>query len=676
MHFRTLGLTIWIHLFILTAVFQSSFAQVPASWQKTFAEAENDQQRFEMYLDSIDKFLYRDIDIAEAAMQACQAILDRGGTLPDSSQFKFVLQSIYLRHSMADPLGAYTIIATHQNRLDTLNISVHDKSVFQYLAGFTYMELGDLKTAQETYYQTLENAYLDQDTSTVISCYHSLGQLFNDDKDPREAIRHLQKVLTLGYPKYQRPSTLVLTYIELCEAYEELNQNDSVLLQLNTAYEIAEENNLQILTSDVLILKGQLLLENNELKAARKIFSQLSGLQKGSQDPNIINNTKEFRVDLLKKEGKYVQALSILKELRKGVLKDDLDLLISYDEKAEGICEAMKDYQTAHQYLSSFIELKKQRDEDERKQKTAYLKIKFETEEKEKENAILTAKVIRNQTERQLLYLGMALSVLVLAVVVGAFYQKKRYSKRLEADVLSRTLHLQKANELLNESNRDLKEFNRILSHDLKEPLRSIVGFSQLAERATTDNPKVQDYLGLVISSGIQLEQLIDSINTFQKATAIDLSQLSPVNLPGMLDDIVASIQPNFPDRSINLRCEEISAFHASEPTLSVVFSILIDNAVRYNEHRTASISVRYQRKTDKHLIEIEDNGIGIKPDYHHHVFEMFTRLNKREKYEGAGMGLSIARKLMERMGGTLSILRSIEKDGSTFLLVLPLSKA
>lgn len=74
------------------------------------------------------------------------------------------------------------------------------------------------------------------------------------------------------------------------------------------------------------------------------------------------------------------------------------------------------------------------------------------------------------------------------------------------------------------------------------------------------------------------------------------------------------------------------------------------------------------------HAIEIEDNGIGIEKKYHEQIFELFKRLQTRKSFTGAGLGLSIAQRLVEKIGGTISILRSQENKGSAFLICLPVS--
>jgi len=84
-------------------------------------------------------------------------------------------------------------------------------------------------------------------------------------------------------------------------------------------------------------------------------------------------------------------------------------------------------------------------------------------------------------------------------------------------------------------------------------------------------------------------------------------------------------------------------------------------------------INIKYYSENKNHYFEVEDNGIGIAQNYHDQIFEMFKRLNDREKFNGPGMGLSIANKLIERIDGKISVLCSNENEGSTLLFSFPL---
>ena len=116
-------------------------------------------------------------------MTKCEEIINQKITLPDSSRFEYVLQTIFYSHNMADPFGAYKIINENKSSLNNWNISVRQKGTFNYLKAYTFMEIGDLEAAQKAYYSNLDTARVYNDTSTIIGSTYSLGQLFNLEGD-------------------------------------------------------------------------------------------------------------------------------------------------------------------------------------------------------------------------------------------------------------------------------------------------------------------------------------------------------------------------------------------------------------------------------------------------------------------------------------------------------------
>jgi len=265
---------------------------------------------------------------------------------------------------------------------------------------------------------------------------------------------------------------------------------------------------------------------------------------------------------------------------------------------------------------------------------------------------------------------------LTLIVLFGAFYQKGRYSKKLETEVFKRTMNLSNSNKLLNKSNGELKEFNRILSHDLKEPLRSIIGFSQLADRANLKNAKVKEYLNYVIGSAKQLEELIKKIHLFQKPDLNKKNEMEEINIQSFLNDTLQEVQDKYPEKLIQLSHNTTPDIFHSFEKLKTIFQVLTDNAANYNENKIVTIHIHYYFKNKNHFFEITDNGIGISKNYHGQIFKMFRRLNNREAYQGSGMGLSIAQKLVQGMGGEIKVLDSKKQQGSTFQIHFPESKA
>ncbi|MEM6802883.1 MAG: ATP-binding protein [Bacteroidota bacterium] len=653
-----------------------SLAQLANSSIDKEAPYTKPEETFIMYLDSADVYLYRDAKIAEDAMAQCQRMLDQKVQLPDSLVFEFMLQRVYLKHSKAEPLEAYKIIMRCGALLDSLRVEERQIGSFNYLKAFTYMSVGDLAAAQKTYYENLELARAKGNTELMIQFLCSIGQLYNDEQNPEAAIKVFEEILDLATPKIVRLSTIVLINMEVAESYARLNKYDKALEYLEAAYEITEEANLQVLGADVLLERGKIYLRQDQISAALKIYYRLSEAKEGTLDQNTLRNIQVFRAKLYRAQKQYPQALEIYDRLLTGNAEEQLSHELYLYKHAYEISQEMGEYESALDYLITHNEIKQERDEDEKRQQTEYLKIKFETEQKDKENAILTAQILQKQTESKLLYSWMVLSCLVLFILFWTIYQKGKYSKRLESEVFNRTINLKKTNDLLYESNKELQEFNRILSHDLKEPLRSIIGFGQLSKKHTAENPKVHQYLDFVIRSGEQLQELINSIDVFQSIQTIDDSEVVEFQVQSLFDEILQKVQEDLPEKEVRLSADMDVELIASRASLKNIFEILIENAARYNEQEIVCIDIQYRKEHKMHLFEIGDNGIGIQTEYHDQIFEMFKRLNNRDQFKGSGMGLSIARKLITALGGELSLKHSTPNEGSIFLLSFPESLA
>ena len=664
-----------VYICILLATFQQAAAQSPVLFEDSFTEMTTAQDKFSIYLDSIDEYLYRDIDLTTKALEECEKIVEQGTELQDSLLFQYVISQIYFEYSLANPLGAFKKIIDNENLGKSKELTDAQIESFNYLKCFTLHSIGDLEAAQKEYYASIERGKLAKDTNSVVSNLYSLGQLYSDEKDFEASIKCFVQVLDYCENFKIRASTRVLNDLELCEAYTGIKEFDKALETLERADKISDENGLDVLKFDILILKGKIYLAQEKITAADAVYDELVGINKGSQDQNSIVNIQKFLGELYHAKKMYSESLNIYKEIRANADSTNLDLKIEALKKMNVLSKEMNNFKAAHEYLLTYNEVKDEKKADEKRQKTAYLKIKFDSEQKEKDNHILSAELIRNQAERKYLYTLIALFGLFLVILFGAFYQKARYNKKLEAEVQRRTVKLKKSNDLLNETNNELDEFNRILSHDLKEPLRSIVSFSQLASRNISNTTKTQEYLAIVAASGEQLHQLIDDVNLFQNMNSIHSEEKTPINIQILLGSIINQVQAQYLNKQIKLVSNANSVILGAPEILKSIFLNLIDNSAKYNENKTVSISINYELKDDMHHFEIEDNGIGIAPEYHQRIFEMFKRLNIRNVYTGSGLGLSIVKKLAEKIGGDISLVRSEEEIGSVFLFSFPVSK-
>jgi len=103
-----------------------------------------------------------------------------------------------------------------------------------------------------------------------------------------------------------------------------------------------------------------------------------------------------------------------------------------------------------------------------------------------------------------------------------------------------------------------------------------------------------------------------------------------------------------------------------------VIFRNLIENGTKYNQQIKPSLAISYRLKKGMHTFQFEDNGIGIASEYQDLIFQMFKRLHTRDVYTGSGLGLSIIRKMLHKVGGEIDLLRSAKGEGSVFEVYIP----
>lgn len=662
----------FLYFNIFFSIYNIGLAQSNINLEKSFTESTSDQEKFYIYLDLIDKNMYHNIDVTIQALEACQKMIDQGIKLTPSSLLEYNISQIYFEHNNFNPLKSYQLIIESEALLKNEEITENLKSKFDYIKGYTYMEIGDLESAQKTYYEILDKGRETKDTSSIINGLYSLGQLYGDEKDYESAIKYFLQLVEYQKVFTFRASTVSLIDFELSEAYIETEAYDKALTVIERALKYLDQENVDVIRSDFLLNKGLIYLAQNKIEAAESVYKQLEKIDHSLQDKITLENNLSFLADLYTAKKEYTQALEIHKNIIERSEFDAIRKKLNSCAKAHSICKEMGAFEKAYEFLLAFNETKELQNEDKKRQQTAYLKIKFDSEQKEKDNAILAAEIIKKQSQNKLLYALITLFSLFLLILFGAFFQKKRYNLKLRAEVLRRTQDLQKSNFQLTKSNKELDEFNRILSHDLKEPLRSIVGFSKLAKKTIINNPKAKEYLNYVETSGNQLHQLIQDVFAFQNIKKINVPKYNKVILQNILENSIEKIKNLHPTKQIEFRKNDLPEIISDHRILKTVFESVMENGVKYNDQKTVNINVKYQLKDNLHYFEIEDNGIGIAPDFQEKVFGMFKRLNNREDYKGSGLGLSISRKILEKIGGTISILRSKEDQGSTFIINFP----
>ena len=234
----------------------------------------------------------------------------------------------------------------------------------------------------------------------------------------------------------------------------------------------------------------------------------------------------------------------------------------------------------------------------------------------------------------------------------------------LQQRVLERTAELESANH-------ELEAFSYSVSHDLRAPLRHIMGFADLLEAATGLSIEERDYLRRITTAGREMGELIDDLLDFSRTSRAEMRRI-PVDLQDVLKNALQGIQPEMEGRNIVWEKGELPTVQADPTLLRQVFSNLLINAIKYSRPRNpAKIEIGCRIEPAEIVVFVRDNGVGFDMRYADKLFGVFQRLHSKEEFEGTGIGLANVRRIIARHGGRTWAEGKVD-EGATFYFTLP----
>jgi protein-histidine pros-kinase len=263
--------------------------------------------------------------------------------------------------------------------------------------------------------------------------------------------------------------------------------------------------------------------------------------------------------------------------------------------------------------------------------------------------------------------------IFILSTIVDITERKIQEETRLK------NIRLEEENRRIQEANRLKNEFVASMSHELRTPLNGIIGFSEflIDEKAGPLVAAQKEYLNDVLNSGRHLLQLINNILDLAKIEAgkMELNR-EEFNVGAVVDEVCAGIKPTAQKKAItierDLRDEAKPVLLDKQKFKQILFNLL-SNAIKFtNEGGMVSVKVYIQDGTNLAL-EVHDNGIGIKKEDFHRIFQEFEQLDSSHsrRYEGTGLGLALVKKMVEIQNGRIE-MRSEYGKGTTFVITLP----
>jgi PAS domain S-box-containing protein len=226
--------------------------------------------------------------------------------------------------------------------------------------------------------------------------------------------------------------------------------------------------------------------------------------------------------------------------------------------------------------------------------------------------------------------------------------------------------------ESLASSNKELEQFAYIASHDLQEPLRTVMSFVDLLKEDYQGNPDedTYKYLQFISQSTTRMSALIKGLLDYSQLGTE--KELSTLDCGQVINEIREDLNARIKETNTILRVDELPQVRARYTELRLLFQNLINNAIKFQKKNIRpEINISAKQELNQWEFAIQDNGIGISPEHVEKIFSIFQRLHHGNVYEGTGIGLAHCQKIVDLLGGKIWVESELDK-GSTFYFTIP----
>lgn len=502
--------------------------------------------------------------------------------------------------------------------------------------------MGNLPMSLSYYNQALDYFNQKKNSGGIADCELNIAILLTKQKKYTEACNKLLSAAAI-YEKKGNTSNLAAAYINLGLAYKKLNNYSLAIDYLNKAFVIWTRLDDQFHICYFYMNIGEIMLDLNRLNEAGKYLKQAEklALNLGSKDQ--LATTFEFLSDYHAATKNYAQAYTYL-------------------NKSKQINDSILNAETT--------------------EKVNQIQYHYEIAKREAVNTHLMKQNLGNelQIQKKNTFLHILTAFLIIIVILVVFLVKQnRLKNKVNNQLEAKSLLVETQKDELIKLNASKDKFLSILAHDIKNPLSSILGLSDVL---IVDYDKLTEEEKLVFTRDIHTlsTNLFDIINTLLAWSTSQSGMIAYRPKKFVIDDLcrqsVRNLQTVAKQKDILLVCrtdEKLSVLADENMILSVMHN-LINNAIKYSYPGT---SIRIETKLVDHFVQVSviDSGIGLSPESLAKLFKYDQHyLNKGTAGEvGTGLGLILCKDFVEKNGGTISVDSQFEK-GSTFVFTLPVA--
>lgn len=281
----------------------------------------------------------------------------------------------------------------------------------------------------------------------------------------------------------------------------------------------------------------------------------------------------------------------------------------------------------------------------------------------------------RNTREKVMLTMFATVIGVTVSLLIGWKFSRltHRMIETYHNKIANKNIELEAKTHNLEHSNADLEKFAYVASHDLQTPLRNIIHYTQLLERRYRGilDPNADDYIGFIVDGGKHMTRLINDLLEFSRVSRQSVP-LAPVPAGEAVAQALRNLELDIRGSGAQVNMGDLPVVMADQIYLVSLFQNLIGNGIKYRApDRPPIISISAEPQSPYiWRFAVTDNGIGIEPQYHEKIFEIFQRLATASSHEGTGIGLTLCRRIVHRFGGNIW-LTSEPGTGTTFYFTL-----
>jgi len=550
--------------------------------------------------------------------------------------------------------------------------------------------------------------------------YNNMGVFFSKIERYDKALTLLQQAEEIFEPEHHQKMTY-LTYKNLGDVYQKIYNYDRAEKYYRQTLNHYLEHNDSSGIANTLLPLAELYIMRRDYGNARKYLGRALEIYDQYGDKQGKANTVLALAEAHIKEGNPGKALDYLESHQQFITSSsDPAVLEAYYDLLRRVYYATGNYKQGYEALQSYQSYKDSVDALKQQANMHVLKQELEMSELDIQQDFNRQKEqIARSNERSFMifYLVTALLILAAFFILYRYIREKRHAaektekyrrmeqaleksrqekkeidRQIEEQVREKTAQLQKEVDAYKKKDYQLKKtlkevedanylknaFLSNMSHEIRTPLNGIIGFASLLETELSllENQELYGYASGIQQSGERLLHLLNNIIDISRIEANDLQvTLQESNINQLIEKSaeIYKYQADEKNLSFNIKLEDTPMVYVDPDSVTKMLSDILDNAVKYTEKGFINVTNGYEKRKQEVFVKIRDTGIGIDDNYLPRVFEAFRQesLGYSRAFQGAGLGLPLAKRLLDLMNGRIDI-ESKKDEGTTVIVYLP----